>query len=423
MKKSLIFMAAMLAAVLAFAEPQFTLATKDAMPVYKCGEKAAFTFSVTDDGKPVKEGKYALAVTLGGGKILKKIPVDLAKANPVEFSETLSEPGFVLVRLLDEKNKPVMVPVPKRPGVTTQVLAGAAFDPEKIKMGYGCPKDFMQFWENNRKLLAGTPVELTRDERSNKDYNVWYVTIKSLNDHTLTGYLSIPTGKGPFPAYVEVPPAGPGAVGPVTAYAKQAITLIINVHQYPTARVYKEQVENHKKLAGNYPKKGAGSRDTYFYRAVYTGVDQAINYIASSQDWDHKHMVISGSSQGGGSALILSGLNKNITAMSANVPALCDHGGFKFDRQPGWPFLRGTPNVDEFAPYFDAGNFARFIKVPALVSCGFIDTTCHPASVYAAFNQIKSPKKMVCMPTTGHGSTAEYNRERAAFNRKHLGLE
>ena len=39
------------------------------------------------------------------------------------------------------------------------------------------------------------------------------------------------------------------------------------------------------------------------------------------------------------------------------------------------------------------------------------------------YYQIKSPKKMVCMPTTGHGSTAEYNRERSAFNRKHLGLE
>ena len=52
-------------------------------------------------------------------------------------------------------------------------------------------------------------------------------------------------------------------------------------------------------------------------------------------EWDRKHMVIDGSSQGGGSALILSGLNKNITALAANVPALCDHGGVKTGRSSG----------------------------------------------------------------------------------------
>ena len=420
MKKTLFALALTLAAAIVFADPQFSLKTKDAMPVYKCGEKAEFTFSATENGQPVKSGTCSLWITHGNGKVLDKIAVDLAKANPVKFSATLKEPGFILVRAMDDKNKPIRVPFGK---TTTPLLAGAGFEPEKITMGYDCPKDFMAFWEANRKLLAKTPVELTPDDRTNKDYKVWYVTIKSLNGHTLTGYLSIPTGKGPFPAYVEVPPAGPGAVGPVTAYAKQAITLIINVHQYPTARVYAEQAANHKKLAGNYPWRGAGSRDTYFYRAVYTGVDRAVNYVAALPEWDRKHMVVSGSSQGGGSALILSGLNRNITAMSANVPALCDHGGFKFERQPGWPGLQRTPNVDQFAPYFDAGNFARFVKVPALVSCGFIDTTCSPASVCAAYNQLKSPKKLVFMPTTGHGSTAEYNRERAAFNRKYLGLD
>ena len=406
------------AAVMA-AEVQYSLTTRDAMPVYKCGEKAEFIFSVTQDGKPVKEGKYFLNITNGGMKVLDVVEADMAKANPVKFTATLKEPGFILVLANDADKKRIPDPIKRGTG---QLSAGAGFEPEKIKMVYDLPEDFMDFWMANRKALADTPVELKEDPRSNKDYKVWQVTIKSLNDHTLNGFLSVPTGEGPFPAFVQVPPAGPGAVGPVTQYAKEAITLVINVHRYPTATDRKEQVKRHNKFAGNYPKAGSGSRNTYFYRAVYTGVDRAINYVAAMPEWDKKHMVTYGSSQGGGSALILAGLNKNITALAGNVPALCDHGGYKVGRKAGWPMLHGYQNSDQWAPYFDAANFARFIKVPALISCGFIDTTCHPASIYAAYNQIQSPKKMVHMPTMGHGSTGEFGREVNAFVRKHLGL-
>ena len=406
------------AAVMA-AEVQYSLTTRDAMPVYKCGEKAEFIFSVTQDGKPVKEGKYFLNITNGGMKVLDVVEADMAKANPVKFTATLKEPGFILVLANDADKKRIPDPIKRGTG---QLSAGAGFEPEKIKMVYDLPEDFMDFWMANRKALADTPVELKEDPRSNKDYKVWQVTIKSLNDHTLNGFLSVPTGEGPFPAFVQVPPAGPGAVGPVTQYAKEAITLVINVHRYPTATDRKEQVKRHNKFAGNYPKAGSGSRNTYFYRAVYTGVDRAINYVAAMPEWDKKHMVTYGSSQGGGSALILAGLNKNITALAGNVPALCDHGGYKVGRKAGWPMLHGYQNSDQWAPYFDAANFARFIKVPALISCGFIDTTCHPASIYAAYNQIRSPKKMVHMPTMGHGSTSEFSREANAFVRKYLGL-
>lgn len=419
--KKLLFVSCMLAAALAVtaAELKYSLTTKDAMPVYKCGEKAAFRFGVTENGQPVKQGKYNLRITNGGQNLLEVVEVDLAKANPVEFSATMKEPGFLLVMAFDEMNKK---PIPAKGSGINRLCAGAGFEPEKIRMGYGLPKDFMDFWMANRKALKDTPVQLKEDPRSNKDYKVWQVTIQSLNGHTLNGFLSIPTGKGPFPAFVQVPPAGPGAVGPVAQYAKQAITLVINVHRYPTATTWKEQAERHKKMAGNYPRAGAGSRDTYFYRAVYTGVDRAINYVASLPEWDKKHMVTYGSSQGGGSALILAGLNKNITALAGNVPALCDHGGYKLGRKAGWPMLHGYKDADTWAPYFDAGNFAKFIKVPALISCGFIDTTCHPASVCAAFNQIKSPKKLVYMPVTGHSSTREFTKEVGAFVLKHLGL-
>jgi len=76
---------------------------------------------------------------------------------------------------------------------------------------------------------------------------------------------------------------------------------------------------------------------------------------------------------------------------------MCDHQAPLSERRHSWPGLlaRSTRRTDDWvkmSEYFDAVNFARRIKAPILVSAGFIDTTCPPTNVYAAFNVIKAPK-------------------------------
>ena len=414
------------------AAQEFQLKNEKELPIYECGKPAGFTLSVLKDGKPLNEGKYIAEVTLDGNKVIEKKELDLSKANPAAFSATLKTPGFMLVRLRDAKGG--FVTMPGKGNRRTPVLAGAAFEPEKIKMGYALPDDFMAFWEAGRKALADKPVKLEKVEKKcTKTYTAYYVTVNSLNGETLTGYLSVPVGKGPFPAYITVPGAGPGGTGPAYDFAgKGVITLMMNVHKFPTADNPAEQKKRYQEYlqkngtngkALYYPQLGADSRDTYFFRSVYVGIDRVINHIAQMPEWDRKHMVVSGSSQGGGSALILAGLNRNITALAANVPALCDHGGSKTGRSSGWPRLDRTKNADKVAPYFDAANFARFIKVPALVSCGFIDRTCSPSSVYAAFNELRGEKEMVHVPLEGHTVSKQYQEKFKLFAYKHLGLQ
>jgi len=43
-----------------------------------------------------------------------------------------------------------------------------------------------------------------------------------------------------------------------------------------------------------------------------------------------------------------------------------------------------------------------------LTSAGFIDGTCSPSSVYATYNEIKSPKQIVNTPVDGHTVTKLY---------------
>ncbi len=411
--------AVLLASAAAFAltaATEITITTDRAMPRYRCGEEAAFIVSAKEDGRPASDGKMTLHLTLGGGRSLLKQPIDFSAANPAKVSITLNEPGFVLARGsgYEGMRKPERDP-----------LCGASFDPEKIQLGFELPEDFREFWENGRRQIADREVKLTRIGSTAK-HTTYHVEVEVLNGEKLYGYLTVPSGKGPFPAYLTVPGAGAGFTWPDRDYSDQGvITVLMNVHNFYSRdlaeqrRLYAER-EKH----GHYPLSNADSRDRYFYRNVILGIDRVVNHVASMPEWDGKHFVYCGSSQGGAMGLILGGFNPRITAIAVNVPALCDHGGYKFDRQPGWPKLvGGVAAREKVAPYFDAGNFARFINVPVLASAGYIDTVCPPSSVYAAFNQIRSPKEMVDMPATGHETTKLWISTRNRWIRAQLGLE
>jgi cephalosporin-C deacetylase-like acetyl esterase len=126
-----------------------------------------------------------------------------------------------------------------------------------------------------------------------------------------------------------------------------------------------------------------------------------------------------GASQGGGLSLILTGLDPRITAVAANVPALCDHSGISSGRPSGWPGLvrtkadgtpeAGAPAILATAAYYDACNFAPRIKVPAVVSVGLIDTL-PPTTGLAAYNLLGGPKKIHLAPLSGHSGSPLFPR-------------
>lgn len=416
-KKSLLLAAALCSAGLLFAAPEVIVTQGRANALYQRGEKAEFTIEVRDDGKLLDSGNVSVHAGVFGGKTVLQEKLDLADANPVKVAATLDVPDFLLLTVRYEKEKPV--------------LAGAGFEPEKIELGHQLPADFKEFWEAGRAAVAANePVLLKLEEYSSDQYTSFAVAIDVLNGEKLYGFLAVPNGDGPFPALVTVPGAGPGQIQPLVDWAKRGvIALNMNVHKYP---VVIGDAAKTRALYSEYGKKVRYSLDRgndlehYHFRNVILGVDRMVAYVAAMPQWDKKHFVDDGSSQGGGMALIIAGFNRNITAAAANVPAICDHGGVKFNRHPGWPKLLKVDNPDpeimRVSAYYDAGNFARFITCPVVTSAGFIDQTCSPASVYAVYNQIKAPKRLVDMPLAGHATPPEYRSVRGPWVESKLGL-
>jgi cephalosporin-C deacetylase-like acetyl esterase len=94
----------------------------------------------------------------------------------------------------------------------------------------------------------------------------------------------------------------------------------------------------------------------------------------------------------------------------------------------GWPKLvpklpdgKPDPKVQEVSRYFDNVNFATHTNAKgAQVTVGFIDTTCPPSTVYAAYNALPIPKSIYNDIPSGHANSPEAMNAMTEAVKKHF---
>jgi cephalosporin-C deacetylase-like acetyl esterase len=260
---------------------------------------------------------------------------------------------------------------------------------------------------------------------------VYDVTLDNVDGAHVHGYFGKPKGNGPFPAIVKFPGASERTASlsyATSMAAKGFLALSISVHDLPNgqpAQFYKDRLTG---ANWAYWLKGRENRDTYFFHRVILGNIRSIDFLTSQSEWDHHRLIANGASQGGGLTLITTALDTRVTAAAANVPALCDHSGRDFGRPSDWPQLvpmdangKLDPQILQVSRYYDAVNFARRIKVPIIFGVGLVDNTCHPTTVFSAYNVVQSPKEIDIAPLMGHSFSPAYIKMLDAFIAKQAG--
>lgn len=386
--------------------------------LYHVGEPATFTVRLLVDGEP-RAATLNYNLSLDGATVLETGEVQVG-AVPAVVSGTLDEPGILCCTVTGEVND-------RR----VQGLGAAAFDPEQIEPTAPDPPDFDEFWTEQKALLAQVPIDAQLEEREapNGVGALFKVSLANVDDRRVHGWLALPASGGPAPGIMTFTAAGVSGIGPATAarWAAQGFVSMHIIHHDFDVETPREITDALKagELAG-YALQGRESRDTYYFRHVFLGCVRAIDLLTSRPEWDGEHLTVTGSSQGGGLSLVVAGLDDRVTALAANVPALCDHTGLQHGRPSGWPRL--IPRDDPFgivahvAPYFDAVNFARRFDGPAWVTVGLIDRTCPPTSVYSAYNVLRGLKTILVFPRMGHAVPREYGTTRIEWIKKHSGL-
>lgn len=380
--------------------------------IYKLDEPAVFLlrstangevdFKMTEDGmKTIREGKLRVAA----GEIYK-------------LEGKMDRPGFLRLQLKQG---------------SASAVAAAGIEPSKIPPTAKAPEDFDEFWKNQRQELAKVRVDAVVEPwimESTATVNVFRVNLASVDDRRVFGWVAVPKGAGPFPAILTLPAAGVYGIKPDLYHANLgAVAMNISIHDFPVdypEEFYKKEAAGELK---DYERIGWDDRNKSYYRyAILAGV-RAIDYLAKRKDVDAKQIAVTGSSQGGGLALCVSGLDDRVALAAPNVAGLCNLNARSLGRIDGWPhWAAAAPanlveKVEATSQYFDAVNFARKFQGKSIHGVGFLDAVCPPSTVYAAFNQHSDPKIMVNSPKMGHDTDPEWRKARETFWKENLKLK
>lgn len=326
-----------------------------------------------------------------------------------EIVRTADAPGFLLVELLSED----------------QVVArgGAAIEPEKIRPGVKTPADFAAFWSKELAAMREAKRELLQKEPIPAKYLpagfVGYDVAVRQGDVTATGYLVMPADAKPgaLPAVMNFNGASKvSAELPVAvdiAKTNRAISFNLNFHGLANFNLTedrdREREEKVKPQVASYQFDFADDPRRYALRKIFLRVALAADFVRDLPEFDGRNLVAVGGSLGGCQAIVCAALVPEVVYCISNATAMCDHFGRDAGHLPGWPdLLAHNPAAATTAAYFDVVNFAGLVRCPTRMAVGFIDTTCPPASTYAAHNNLgTADKEMRHTVTGGHGGAQD----------------
>jgi cephalosporin-C deacetylase len=279
------------------------------------------------------------------------------------------------------------------------------------------PDDFDEFWQATlaESRAFDLAVSLKRVDTGLTTIDVFDVTFSGFGGERIKAWLRVPAGaEGELPAVVQFVGYGGGrglAVENLFWASAGFAHLTMDTRGQGSGWSHGDTPD----AAGSGPQspgfltRGIESRESYYYRRVFTDAVRAVEAARSLEVVDFSRVAVLGGSQGGGIALAAAGLVPDLAAVVAYVPFLCDFPrGFTITDNDPYRELgrylavhRDSSALATLA-YFDGVNFARRASAPAWISAALMDATCPPSTVFAAFNAYTGPKVMTVWPYNGH---------------------
>lgn len=297
---------------------------------------------------------------------------------------------------------------------------GVAVDESNISTSVAKPTDFNTFWNNQIRELTNVALQqqvIHSEELSTDSYDVYYMNyVVDKSGSRFYGVLTVPKGgeSEKYPAVVIYPGAGVRGYGsPDARLSKERIiTLQLGVHGIPInqpAEIYSSLA---KGALSDYQYFNLQSAEQYYFNRIIKGSLRALDFLQTVAQFDGENIIASGSSQGGALSLIVTSLDKRIKGTVLYCPAMCQTNGSLFNTAEGWPKPMKYANLNKdythywksVIPYYDVVNFCRDIEVPVFITFGLIDDVTPATTVFAAYNQINSPKDYYLKSNIAHAN-------------------
>ncbi|MBI3753594.1 MAG: alpha/beta fold hydrolase [Deltaproteobacteria bacterium] len=140
---------------------------------------------------------------------------------------------------------------------------------------------------------------------------------------------------------------------------------------------------------------------------------RGIDFLETLPEADSNRIYVSGSSMGGGSAMIVSAIDTRVRAVAAGVPFL-NNIPESLKTADGGPYMevkkylkehpQDKEKVWDTLKYVDAYNYAPYINKPIIVGVGLADSICPPEGIKSTFDRIPqdTKKELYEAPKAGH---------------------
>ncbi len=276
--------------------------------------------------------------------------------------------------------------------------------------------DFKEFWKQTLDDLAAVPLDVKMTlnaEKSTDLAEVYEVSLASLDGRRVWGYYSRPRNKeGKFPLVYFCPPTG---VYPMNLWAGDGrgeyCTFNIAIHGFD---LHLSDMKPDDPWRG-YLTLGISNPQTSAWRWIYASLVRCMDFLESRPEVDQDRIEVSGSSQGGGLAMVLAGLDPRVDLCMprhSGLPRL--DWTVKYDTGY-WPFgMSAKPEgqtEEEFLQtlsYFDAANFTPDIQCPVAPLIGMLDWVTASGNQICALAHLQPGQvELLCDPWGGHGSIGD----------------
>jgi cephalosporin-C deacetylase len=238
------------------------------------------------------------------------------------------------------------------------------------------PANFDQYWQQTLDDLAASParpeVELL-PLRSTDFATLYGVHLTSLGPYRLFGYLSLPTGKGPFPAIYYTP-----KYQSVLEIIPQGTANLQRSAYITFALAGRGQRHSDSPYAAMFPgllTEGIDDAQSYIFRALAADSVRGLEFLLTQPELDRSRLVVVGNDL----ALITAALHPGATQM-VNTPALFYHTAELAPRTQAYPleeindYLRTFPGkaaaVHQTLAYYDLMALAPRVTAATLLMAG-----------------------------------------------------